>query len=360
MKQITLVFLTLCYYATAQPPSGYYSSASGLSGYALKSQLANIIAAGQNTRGYGELLDLYFISDNDVYYDANQSDTVLDLYSENPLGPDPYNYTRNDNCGNFNREGVCYNREHIFPQGFFNQQTTPRNDAHHVIPTDGWVNGGRSSFPFGEVDLANPASITVYSNGSRRGASATPGFTSTVFEPIDEFKGDIARMLLYFATRYENNHNDSSWDNPNSSINDPRDGSKGRFYEQWYVDLLVQWHVQDGVSQREIDRNNDIFNYQNNRNPFIDNPQFVEMIWTTTAGSADQILSQLSIAPNPSPGRFYINTSAPVDTVVIYSLSGRIVASYSNTESFYLNKSGIYLAKVTVEGQSKTYKLVVR
>jgi endonuclease I len=281
MKNITLLFLLLSVLGVAQIPTGYYVSANGLNGYPLKSELSTIITNGYNGQSYGALITLYNTSDNDAYYDnGTQTNTILDMYSEIPNAADPYNWTigTSANCGNYNSEADCYNREHIFPQGFFSQNEPMRSDAHHVIPSDGWVNGLRSSFPFGNVN-ANGANVTTTLNGSKKGPSITSGFTGTVFEPIDEFKGDIARMLLYFATRYENNINDSGWDAANASSNNPRDGSSDRFYDQWYIDLLLDWHVADPVSQKEIDRNNDIYIHQNNRNPFIDNPQYVAMIW---------------------------------------------------------------------------------
>ncbi|WP_124980509.1 endonuclease [Nonlabens xiamenensis] len=296
MKKLFYTLLVFSLLANAQAPSGYYNSANGLTGYALKTELKNIISNGYNAQSYSSLIGLYDTSDNDAYYDnGTQTNTILDIYSEIPNGNEPYLYFigSNSNCGNFNSEGDCYNREHIFPQGFFSQNEPMRSDAHHVIPTDGFVNGGRGSLPFGRVN-PNGASITTYSNGTRRGPSITPGFSGTVFEPIDEFKGDVARMLLYFATRYEDNINDTGWDNPSASVNNPRDGSADRFYEQWYIDLLLDWHAADPVSQREIDRNDDIYVHQNNRNPYIDNPQYVTMIWTASNTASGELFATLT------------------------------------------------------------------
>lgn len=294
MKMKNFLFIVFSsFLGLSQIPAGYYNSANGLTGYPLKTELKNIISNGYNAQTYNSLLNLYTTSDNDAYYDGgNQTNTILDIYSENPNGSDPYNYVGSQTCGNYNSEGDCFNREHIFPQGFFNSQEPMRSDAHHVVPTDGFVNGGRGNLPFGIVN-PNAGNITTYSNGSKKGNALVPNYNGDVFEPIDEFKGDVARMLLYFATRYEDNYNDSSWDNPNNS-NDPRDGSQNRFYEQWYIDLLLSWHQQDPVSQREIDRNNDIYTHQNNRNPFIDNPAYVGMIWTSSSNPSGSIFPTLS------------------------------------------------------------------
>jgi len=290
MKQSYFYLTLLCSLTlSAQAPTTYYNSANGLTGYALKTELSTIITNGYNERTYGELLTLYQTSDIDVYYENDN--TILDMYSERPAGVDAYSYTFNQNCGaTITNEGDCYNREHIFPQGFFNQRQPMRSDAHHVVPSDGFVNGRRSNLPFGMVGT-NPETT---SNGSKRGFSITTGFTGEVFEPIDEFKGDIARALLYFATRYEANFNDTTWDSSSASPNDPRDGTQNRWYEQWYINLLLDWHAQDPVSQKEIDRNNAVFVYQNNRNPYVDNPQWVTAIWSNAAIPTGSIFATLT------------------------------------------------------------------
>src|SRR5690606_39825219 len=91
----------------------------------------------------------------------------------------------NDQCGNYSGEGSCYNREHLIPQSVFNEGSPMKTDGHHVVPTDGYVNGQRSNHPIGKVSSASWTST----NGSKKGTSAVPGYSGTVFEPIDEFKG---------------------------------------------------------------------------------------------------------------------------------------------------------------------------
>lgn len=183
-------------------PSGYYSSTDGLTGFPLKTELKEIISNGFSSQSYGALLTLYQLSDNDEHYDADEENTILDIYSENPTGADPFSYSFTDNGASAAQEGGGCNREHLYPQGFFNSndnEDTMRNDAHHVVPSDIRVNSIRNNFPFGEVGTATTTTL----NGSKLGNSISPGYSLTVFEPIDEFKGDVARSLLYFATRYE-------------------------------------------------------------------------------------------------------------------------------------------------------------
>lgn len=274
--KITLVLLLMVSsLAFSQIPAGYYDSANGLEGYSLKTALHNIIN-NHNSHSYDNLYSGYETTDVDNYYENDG--TVLDMYSENPTGPDPYNWTHQANhCGNYSNEGDCFNREHLFPQGFFGSSSPMVSDIHFIVPTDGKVNGMRSNYPLADVSSANWTSL----NGSMLGSCADAGYSGTVFEPIDEFKGDIARMLLYFVTRYEGQLSGFS---PSNS-NNPLDGSENRGYEQWYVDVLLSWHNQDPVSQREIDRNNAAYAYQNNRNPFIDHPEYVECIWLGSCNS---------------------------------------------------------------------------
>ncbi len=258
----------------AQIPAGYYNAAAGLEGYALKTALSNIID-GHNSHSYDALYDGYETTDTDNYYESDG--TVLDIYSENPTGADPYNYTHgNRQCGNYSSENDCYNREHIFPQGFFNEASPMRSDIHFVVPSDGKVNGMRNNYPFGDVGTATFTSL----NGSKLGNCVSPGYTGKVFEPIDEFKGDVARMLFYFVTRYQTQLSGFS----PSDANNPLDGSTGQSFETWHLNVLLAWHALDPVSQREIDRNNAAYNWQNNRNPFIDHPEYVQCIWGSCSG----------------------------------------------------------------------------
>lgn len=257
MKKIYFILLFTSTFSFAQIPFGYYDSATG-SGYTLKTRLKSIITSGHIDQAYSLLYTGYQTSDNDTFYENDG--TVLDIYSENPFGADSYNFAHDTNggtapgdaCGETapTAENDCYNREHLFPQGFFNGATPMKTDIHHVVPTDGWVNCKRSNFPFGEV--SSPAWTSA--NGSKLGANTYPGYAGTVFEPIDEFKGDIARMLLYFAVRYEDEVTSVSWD-PHTDANNPLNGTNDQVYETWYINLLYSWHLNDPVSTRETVRN---------------------------------------------------------------------------------------------------------
>lgn len=140
------------------------------------------------------------------------------------------------------------------------------SDAFHIYPTDGKVNGQRSNFPYGEC--ANGTTLPSC-NGvdalGKLGKSTFPGYSGTVFEPVDEYKGDFARSYFYMAACY--NDKIASWSSPMLA------GNSYPCYTTWAVNLLLKWNEQDPVSQKEIDRNNAVYKHQNNRNPFIDHPE---------------------------------------------------------------------------------------
>ncbi|WP_298898768.1 endonuclease [uncultured Psychroserpens sp.] len=326
---ITLITLT----ASAQVPAGYYDYATG-SGYTLKTQLFKIInnvddpeinntvEEFQTVESYNSLDGFNATYELDFYYEVNGNTTILDMYSENPSGADPYNYTPIvDECGNFNGEGVCYNKEHVIPQSVFSSQLPMYSDAHHLIPTDGRVNGFRSNFPFGNVDNSQLVSQSGISNptqnGSKLGEYLDLGYpvdyNGDVFEPIDEFKGDIARIYFYFVTRYEDQV--SNW-----SSYAMFNGSSDQVLAEPFLSVLIDWHLNDPVSQKEIDRNNNIYyNHQNNRNPFVDHPEYVALIWNTTPDTeAPSDVTDLA-ASNPTDNTIDLSWTAATDNIAVSS-----------------------------------------
>lgn len=260
----------------AAPPDGYYSSATG-SGAALKTRLHTIIR-GHTAKGYDYLWTAYLTTDK------RSDGKVWDMYSDVPGGTPAYSYTFGSHqCGNYGGEGDCYNREHSFPKSWFNDASPMVTDLFHVVPTDGYVNGRRSSYPFGEVQ--NPTWTST--NGSKVGSCSTPGYSGTVFEPIDAYKGDFARSYFYMATRYENLI--AGWYNNSDNADAALQNNNFPVYETWFLEMLGRWHVQDPVSAKEIARNDAIYEIQGNRNPFIDHPEYVYSIWGVgeTEGGGD-------------------------------------------------------------------------
>ncbi|WP_134356059.1 endonuclease [Flavobacterium psychrophilum] len=276
MKKIYLLLLLSASLGFAQCPSNlttYYSNATG-TGAILKTRLYNIIKDHTNNN-YNGLYVTYQTSDIDHFYENDG--TIMDMYSERPTAADPYNYNSSSTqrCGNYNIEGDCYNREHIIPQSIFNSANPMVADAHFITPTDGKVNGQRSNYPHGNVALAT---ITTQ-NGSKLGSSGIPGYSGTVFEPIDEFKGDIARMYFYFVTRYENTVSNYSY----AAFS----GNAYPAIDPAFLAMLITWNNNDPVSAFEIARNNAICARQNNRNPYIDHPEYVASVWGAGSCPAD-------------------------------------------------------------------------
>lgn len=323
---------------SAQAPEGYYSGTESLSGYALKSKLHDIISTKTYNYHYDDLKTLYGQTDIDRYYDydASNSTYLLDIYSNNPIGTTAYHYTLSDIVGSANAEGLGWNREHMMPQSSFNSAYPMYSDLFFVVPTDARINQLRSNYPYGK------AGSTVYynfSNGSKQAANGTPNatYTGRVFEPIDEFKGDIARSLLYYAVRYEGklgSFNFTTNANDPTKDQNPLDGTEEKAYENWYIAMLLSWHQQDPVSPREIDRNNLVFNIQKNRNPFVDHPEWVGLIWNQTPDNvAPSAPSQLSLERNSA---YFVNLNwqaSPENDVLGYNVyqDGVVVAKSKTT-----------------------------
>ncbi|MCR5241504.1 MAG: endonuclease [Prevotella sp.] len=244
----------------AQGPNGsanYYQGADGLKGKALKTKLSSIISSGVTVISYKGLYDAYKKTD------TRSDGYVRDWYSNIT------NYRHGiDNKGNYSKEGDMYNREHSVPQSWFGDGNI-KSDIVHVLPTDGYVNNRRGNLPLGEVNNATYQSANGY---SKLGSCRTSGYSGTVFEPNDEIKGDMARIYFYMITRYEGSC--GSWGNSVFTSQYPG-------LTQWTLDMMMRWSKDDPVDDREVERNNAVYETQHNRNPFVDYPGLEEYTWGT-------------------------------------------------------------------------------
>jgi endonuclease I len=246
--------------AIAQPIN-YYDAAQGKTGEALKTALHNIIK-GHTAVSYDYIWTAFQTTDK------RADGKVWDIYSN-------CNFDFGINqCGNYTNECDCYNREHSVPGSWYSDGAPMNSYIFHIIPTDGKVNNIRSNYPYGKVD--NPSTTTL--NGSKLGSCSWPGYSGTVFEPVDEYKGDIARIYFYMATRYEDVI--SGWYNNSPQADAALQNNSFPVFENWFLEMLGEWHVNDPVSQKEIDRNNAVYAIQQNRNPFVDHPEWVYDIWS--------------------------------------------------------------------------------
>lgn len=348
MKKLFFLSLLLPLALLAQPKAGYYNTAVGKSDAALKTQLYSIISTGTTDVGYAGLYTIYPTSDKTA------DDKVWDMYST-------CTWTHGvAKCGNYVNVCDCYNREHSIPQSWFNEASPMVSDAHHIYPTDGKVNGQRSNFPFGECTTGT----TLSKGKGRLGSSTFSGYSGTVFEPDDEFKGDFARTYFYFTTRYMNTNGTSS-----STVGSVFGSTFGSI-NTWAVDLFLKWSRQDPVSIKETTRNNAIEVYQKNRNPFIDHPELAEFIWGTRKGepwsltsAVDELKVEFSISPNPVQNELTIKSDETNLSYSIYSLNGQTLQeeqlNLGRTISVNELENGMYLLQLKTGNRKSIQKFIV-
>ncbi|WP_176142062.1 endonuclease [Solibacillus isronensis] len=222
----------------------YYKTAYGKEGQALKQALHEIID-DQKILSYAKAWEALRETDED----PNNPNNVLLFYSAKSISKT----SNGGNTGNWNREHV-WAKSH----GNFGTSNGPGTDIHHLRPTDVQVNSSRGNLDFDE------------------GGSAVTGCSgcfkdSDSFEPPNEVKGDVARILFYMATRYEKG------DRVDLELNEKVNNGSNPYHGK--LSILLKWHKQDPVSEFEKKRNEKIFEWQGNRNPFIDHPEWVELIW---------------------------------------------------------------------------------
>lgn len=257
-------------FGVGQIPSDYYSSTFLLDGEQLKIKLHQIIK-GHKKFTYKEVYSALEKTDQDPYDTLN----IVLLYTARSV-----NRNHKDKGGRFDYKinGYTYqdswNREHVWPKsyGFPYESDTAYTDLHHIRPADRTINTERNnrSFDYGTIPLSD-----------NNGKVLTECFTSTdwTWEPPDYVKGDIARMVFYMAIRYEGFEKNDEFIGdleivdsiPAKNSKDPRLGK---------LSTLLEWHKLDPVDNWERRRNDIIYkDYQGNRNPFIDYPEFVSKIW---------------------------------------------------------------------------------
>lgn len=270
----TIVFAALIPLAAgAVVSTGYYVTLNGKVGEELKDAIHRLTA--QHTRlSYSSLW--YYYPETDPL--PENPDRVWDMYSN-------IEYFFPAQRGN-SVSGM--NREHSFPKSWWGSSSSvdAYSDLHHLIPTDATANSKRSNHPFGEVLTED------WNNGVSRRGTPMPGQgggSTTVFEPNDEYKGDFARIYFYMVSCYQ----DYTWKNTYMLSN-----TDWKTLNQWSIDLLLKWARQDPVSEKEINRNDAIFRFQNNRNPFVDNPELMEYIWGDKIGYA---FNDTTYIPTPDP-----------------------------------------------------------
>ena len=341
-----LLFVFSLVAVCAQPRAGYYDAAQGKSDAALKTALFTIIK-NLDVVSYAELWNSFRTTDN-------LDGEVWDMYSDCS-----FSFGKQTDGGNQCGSSIgglcsCYNREHSFPKSWFGGDVSPMySDLFHLYPTDGYVNGIRGNNPFGEVG----SNYQTHGTGKSGSGSSESGYTGTVFEPADEYKGDFARTYFYMITCYENRV--SNWSSPMLS---------GNGYTEWATNLLLKWHRQDAVSTKETNRNNAVENIQDNRNPFIDHPELVEYIWGNRKGEiwgaatgCDEFAIDFVIVQNPVRDEIEIQSAENNLQYMIYSINGQVLKSGAVNGNIRVDdvSNGLYLLQLQAEGRKSVRKVIV-
>lgn len=290
---LSTFILVISFCLKAQIPEGYYDDALGLTGDELKEAL-HIIIKDHEEYSYNDLRD-FILKETDE--DPENANNVLLIHSGISRDKDQFG----GNIGDWNREHV-WAKSH----GDFGTIPPAGSDAHHVRPADVQVNSTRSN-----LDFDNGGSPVNNCPGCK--------VDSDSFETRDDAKGDVARMIFYMAVRYEGGDAEPDLEVVDE-VNTYPDPEHGK------LSTLMDWHAQDPVDDFEINRNEVIYSYQENRNPFIDHPEFVEDIWGDPTGENSSLEKAVSIYPNPFTNKVFIVSSQ--NSFIYFSLfdmHGKIV-----------------------------------
>lgn len=308
--------MVLCAITYAQGPNNsgtYYASADGCKGKDLKTAMFHAIS-NHTAESYSQLWNDFKTTDK------RADGKVWDMYSN------VTNYTfGTDQAGSYKAEGDVYNREHSFPKSWFNDATPMYTDLFHLVPTDGYVNGRRSNYPFGET---NGETYKSKNSFSKLGKSTVSGYSGTVFEPNDEYKGDFARIYFYMATCYEDKI--ANWSC------DMLANNKYPAYASWALNMLLRWAEEDPVSEKEKQRNKAVYGIQHNRNPFVDYPGLEQYIW----GSLQNVAFSYDNYSDPSAMSLVEAESNPISDTNIYNLQGVKIADKSGIRTL---PKGVYI-----------------
>ncbi|MCK5817390.1 MAG: endonuclease, partial [Candidatus Marinimicrobia bacterium] len=334
MKKLYFLFSLLSFVNVfAAIPAGYYDDAAGLSGVSLRQALHNIID-GHTEKSYDYAWTAFASTDIRT---SLGSDYIWCMYTEQELHHDE------DQQGKYTMDQyITYNREHSWPKSWANESYPHYTDLYHLYPTQANSNTNRSNLPYGEVGTATYTTA----NGTKKGdARSGLGYTGTVFEPIDDYKGDFARTYFYISTRYYGE--DGTWNDVEMA-----DGCE---LKEWALDMLMDWHDLDPVSTKETDRNDAVYAIQVNRNPFIDHPEYVDSIWNAASASiaapaaqaassieTDRFTANWTSVAIATGYKLYVSEQADFDSYIssygpkdVGNNLSEIVSSLSSSRTYY-------------------------
>ena len=328
LKKIILAITAFLFYLQlfAQIPTGYYDNTEGLSGEELKAILNQIIKDHTEFPYTSEDTDVWDIL-KETDRDPENPDNVILLYTGWSVNAEQeYN------------SGSGWSREHVWAKshGDFGTDPPAGTDAHNLRPCDVSVNSARGNKDFDNGGTQHSEAVECYTD-------------SDSWEPRDAVKGDVARMMFYMATRYEGYNGD-----PDLELVDYT-GTTGPFFGK--LSTLLQWNKEDLVDDFERNRNEVIYSYQGNRNPFIDHPEFADYIWDTTQNVSapdEDNTKNISVFPNPAQNNLNIfsrgNSTKRFEICLLDHCGKQIFSKTFTGQDTTLNLSdlqtGIYILKL--------------
>ena len=366
-KNFTLLFLAIVSLAFSQagsPAAPYYNGFNWtLTGMNLKNELsAKVIAKHTNFLSYSEVWDATQITDLDPT-DATNTNVLLLYGFSSTFCPssttDDKDHRRRNKFSTGGGTSCEWNREHVYAKSLGTPalddsgSSDAGEDAHHLRASD--------------VDRNNDRGSEKFTAGSGNSGSVT----TTTWYPGDEWKGDVARMMMYMYLRYPTQCLPVNVGTGATVATDPN-----------MLQLFLQWNAEDPVSQYEDNRNTYHGNTSNtyaqgNRNPFIDNPYLATVIWggpaaenrwpTVILSTEDFVsIENASIYPNPTiNNEVYVSTATELKSIVLYNINGQIIQEIKNPtrvdNSYKVNNlsSGFYLVQMASENAIATKKLIV-
>ena len=257
MKRLALSTLLLLWVVCATAQKEYYTSVDGVKGGAsLKTALHNLIKDHKKiSYGSGEEKTWGAFYTTDAVVENGQR-RVLDMYSAEKRY--------------FGSKGSAVsgmNIEHSVAKSWWGgNENNAYCDIHHLNPSDQNANSRKSNYPLGEL-----TSISWDNGVTFVGKANIDGSSTNAYEPCDEYKGDFARVFMYMFTCYQDLTWKYTWMNYENSTYPT--------LKPWAVTMLLKWHKQDPVSEKEVNRNNAVYAVQGNRNPFVDYPQLADYVW---------------------------------------------------------------------------------
>lgn len=327
-------------------PNGYYNSLDGLSDSALRQALQDIIAEEGVVRAqtYADVVTILKEADQNPAH----SNQVWLLYTEEGRAKLDYQ-TSSDNSGK-------WNREHTYPRsrgGFDSLEdlddVADGKDIFWNTTADSLRHGNSDAHALRAADAIENSIRNNQHYGQYIGPSGTLG----------SFYGDVARSVLYMAVRY----------NGLEVVNGFPEGTEGELGD---LTTLLNWHRNDPPDDFEMNRNNIVYTWQFNRNPFIDQPDLVEYIWGNMVGQVwDQNLSvdgvnrlHIKVYPNPTDNRVFVKGFQSDAEIDLFSVEGRKLSSFKlSSDSSYIDlnlPSGIYLMHMFSEGKLSVQKIVIK